>query len=261
MQALLFLHLMSISITVSKEGPIASEFTKEELEVIDIENLVETVYDIEFKRELTDDDLIGIAELLKLETKLPLKYLKPIQNSCIYIAAKSKLEDGKDFEHASVQIEPINPDWANGQIRFLPINQSIPIDTIFTISKTIPVDGNYEWVMSSDLKPTKDLRELILQENPNAKSFVLTNQKVYLFGQDIGSKLEGKFKVSWTDSIFDSLRLFRFKRPKINHLQFYVYDFMDVSLKMIMDKALSVTHSKECKKICEEIIESINAIN
>ena len=247
-----------MKISISKQGPIKKDFSEEELKLIDIDNLIETVYDVDFGRKLSDEDYIGIAEMLKLETKLPLKYLKPIQNACIYVAQKAKLDEGEtDIEKAAVVIEPLNPDWANGQIRFLPINQSIPLDTIFTISKSIPFDGNFEWVMSSDIKCTKDLKELILKENPKATHFNLTNQKVYLFGQDIGSKIEGKFKVSMTDDIFDNLRLFRFKRYEDNKLKFFIYDFLEITLNDIMDKMIQKTTSKECKRICEEIKSKI----
>ena len=251
---------IKVKITVSHNGPDAKDFSKEELEVIDIENLQETIYTIEFPTNLTDEQNIGIAELLKLETKLPMKYLKPIQNSCIYVAQKSRLPNDmkNDFEKASVVIEPMNPDWANGIIRFLPINQSIPIDTIFKISKTIPIDGKPDWVMSSDIQPIKNLKETILSENKDAKSFVLTNQKITLFGQDIGSKLEGKFKVSMTDEIFDNMQLFRFKRPESNKLMFFVYDFLDITLKDILNKANNVCKSKEGKNIINAIISELN---
>lgn len=244
-----------MKISVSAKGPKKADFSKDELELLDIDNLQETVYDVKWTRKFTDDDYIAVAEMLKLETKLPLKYLKPIQNACVYIASKGVIS--KDNQSA-VYIEPMNPDWTNGQIRFLPINQSIPLDTVFTISKTIPQDGKFEWVMSSDLKCTKNLKELILSENPKAKSFDLTNQKVYLFGQDIGSKIEGKFKVAMTDEIFDNLRLFRFKRPELDHLQFFVYNFMNVSLKDILEKMINQTKSELCKQLCKEIMEHLH---
>jgi len=125
------------------------------------------------------------------------------------------------------------------------------------ISKTIPFDGKFEWVLSSDITTSKDLKQLILSENPKAKSFVLTNQKVYLFGQDIGSKLEGKFKVSMTDDIFDNMRLFRFRRPKQNKIEFIIYDFMDISLKDVMEKALKACKNKEGKNVIESILKAL----
>lgn len=264
---------LRVSVKVSHHGPNAKDFTKEELEVLDVENLQETHYEVEFSYasdkasnkasdkalELTDIDNIGIAELLKLETKLPMKYLKPIQNSCIYVAQKARISDKQDknIESASVMIEPMNPDWVNGKIRFLLINQSIPLDTIFMISKSIAYDGTYDWVTSDDIQSIKPLKDLILSENPNAKSFVLT-VKTYLFGQDIGSKLEGKFKVAMTDDVFDNLRLFRFKRPSSNKIIFIVYDFINISLKDILLKADSVCKNKEGKRIINLILSSLN---
>ena len=248
---------LKVSIKVSHNGPNKKDFSKDELELLDIDNLQETIYTVTFPEKLTSEEKLGIEEMLKLETKIPMKYLKPIPNSCIYVAQKSKLlsSSQNDIDTASVRIEPMNPDWSNGQVRFLPINQSIPLDTIFMISKTIPYNGKFEWVMSSDITTSRDLKELILSENPSAKSFVLTNQKVYLFGQDIGSKLEGKFKVSMTDEIFDNMRLFRFKRPKQNQIEFIVYDFMDITLKNIMEKALKVCKNKNGKNVIESILK------
>ena len=253
---------LKVDIKIEHHGPKAKDFTKEELSVLDIENLQETHYILSFtydskENDLNDNDYIGIAELLKLETKLPMKYLKPIQNSCIYVAQKARLnsKQEKNIESASVMIEPMNPDWVNGKIRFLLINQSIPLDTIFMISKTIPYDGNYEWITSDDIQSIKPLKELILNENPDAKSFVLT-VKTYLFGQDIGSKLEGKFKVSMTDDVFDNLRLFRFKRPSSNTIRFIIYDFINISLKDIMIKADSICKNKEGKRIIKLILDA-----
>lgn len=248
-----------VTLQISHQGPSPKDFSKEELETLDIENLQETIYEVTFDK-LTDEDYIGIADLLKLETKLPMKYLKPIQSSCVYVAQKARVSSSLEqtVDNSPVQIEPMNPDWANGQIRFLPINQSIPLDTIFTISKQIPFDGEFQWVMSSDIVATKPLKELILQENPNAKHFVLTNRKVYLFGQDIGSRLEGKFKVSMTDDIFDSMRLFRFKRPKDNIIQFIMYDFLDIDLKYVLELCQKSIHATEhSKSIVKNILESL----
>ena len=259
---------LKVDIKITHNGPKAKDFTKEELEVLDVENLQETYYEVTFNYsdtksknkdiELEDIDNIGIAELLKLETKLPMKYLKPIQNSCIYVAQKARISSNQDknIENASVMIEPMNPDWVNGKVRFLLINQSIPLDTIFMISKSIPYDGNYEWVTSDDIQSIKPLKDLILSENPKAKSFVLT-VKTYLFGQDIGSKLEGKFKVAMTDDVFDNLRLFRFKRPSNNKLIFIIYDFTNITLKDILTKAKSVCKNKEGKRIIDLILNNI----
>ena len=260
---------LTVNISIEHHGPKAKDFTKEELEVLDVENLQETHYIVTFSYNsskdttskeisLNNDDNIGIAELLKLETKLPMKYLKPIQNSCIYMAQKARLLDNQDknIENASVLIEPMNPDWVNGKIRFLLINQSIPLDTIFMISKTIPYDGKYEWVTSDDIQSIKPLKDLILSENPNAKSFCLT-VKTYLFGQDIGSKLEGKFKVSMTDEVFDNLRLFRFKRPSENIIRFIIYDFTNITLKDILVKADLICKHKEGKRIINLILNNL----
>ena len=248
---------LKVDVEISHNGPNKKDFSKEELELLDIDNLQETIYTVNLPEKLSAEDKIGIESLLKLETKLPMKYLKPIPNSCVYVAQKARLlsSNAGNIDSASVRIEPMNPDWANGQVRFLPINQSIPLDTIFMISKTIPFDGKFEWVLSSDITTSKDLKQLILSENPKAKSFVLTNQKVYLFGQDIGSKLEGKFKVSMTDDIFDNMRLFRFRRPKQNKIEFIIYDFMDISLKDVMEKALKACKNKEGKNVIESILK------
>ena len=249
-----------VTLQISHQGPSSKDFSKEELETLDIENLQETIYTLTFDH-LSDNDYIGIADFLKLETKLPMKYLKPIQSSCVYVAQKARVTSSleQSVDNSPVQIEPMNPDWANGQIRFLPINQSIPLDTIFTISKQIPFDGEFQWVMSSDIISTKPLKELILQENPNAKHFVLTNQKIYLFGQDIGSRLEGKFKVSMTDDIFDSMRLFRFKRPKDNVIELIMYDFLDIDLKYVLELCQKSIHATEhSKAIVNDILKALN---
>ena len=71
---------LKVSVTIEHNGPNKKDFTKDELELIDIDNLQETIYIVKFSNELTIEDRMGIEEMMKLETKLPMKYLKPIPN-------------------------------------------------------------------------------------------------------------------------------------------------------------------------------------
>ena len=77
---------MSItSIKIEKMGPKASDFTKEELGLIDIDGLQRTFLKINFK-QLTDDEYFFMRDIAFNQYRIPMKYLKPIPNSFSYIS-------------------------------------------------------------------------------------------------------------------------------------------------------------------------------
>lgn len=228
------------------------DFTAEELKYIDPESLNETIYAFEFPRFekpdengyiMTNDLYLNVANLLKMEYMLPMKYLSQEVNSCKYIAQKSIIiGKEKNIENASVVIEPENPNVFE-MIQYTPINQLIPLGTVFTIDVEIPYyldDGsvpNRKKLTSKSIKTEINLEETIKKIKPDAKFLDLCNRKLQYITLDIGSKLEAKYKIE-ESNLYKSMQLFRFRRPEDNILEFVVYDLYNLDINDIFKMML-----------------------
>ena len=101
------------SVKIEKSGPIAKDFTPEELKLIDIDGLQRTYMKITFNK-LSDDEYFFIRDIAFNQYKIPMKYLKPVPNTFSYISQKSQISGKeKDIKNAGVVIEPLNADFFN----------------------------------------------------------------------------------------------------------------------------------------------------
>lgn len=256
-------------ITINK-----SVFNENDYKYIDPDNLSETVYKFIFPTTKTSDGVFGndmyiaIANIIKLQYLLPVKYLKVNDDSFSYIAQKScTAGENVSIENAAVQIEPLNANFAK-QICYTHINQMIPIGTVFYIHTEIPYkpDSTRKLLTSASIKTDEsDLDKLILSESEKNRiknpTTVLCNQCIAYGALDIGSRLDMKMSVEWNDG-YESMTLFRFRRPEDNVLEFIVYDHFNVDIKYIlnlMKKDEKLEISAEQRKFLNELLDKMIA--
>lgn len=218
-------------------------FTAEDLKYIDPENLAEEIVKFEFFEFDDNEMFLALANLLKLQYRLPVKYLKPVEGSFRYIAQKSQLTHGqKDLRTANLTIEPLNPNFPQC-ISYLPINQFIPLNTLFTLHTEIPYRSNSRKMLTSAslVCEAKNIKEKITEEAKKSGFFknndiptALFNRRVAFGAVEIGSVLDCKFSVQFTD-IHESFSLFRFRRPADNVIIFIYYKHMCINIKYILN--------------------------
>jgi hypothetical protein len=127
-----------------------------------------------------------------------MKYLKPIRELCTY------------HKNANLTIEPTHANYFNMIIPHLPINQSLRLDSVFTINVKIPFlnkkDGTNpvsKFIWSNNLKTSQETLNSVKD-----KPFL---ECVHFGAIDIGSELKGKFIVSEIDlELMQSYSLFGF---------------------------------------------------
>lgn len=273
---------MSIKYTTKHVAIDKSQFTKEDYNYIDPDMLSETHYRFEFPTNkpdengdiMSNDMYIALANILKLQYLLPVKYFKVNEQSFSYVAQKSNIiGENKGIENAAVQIEPLNGNFCK-QLRYVHINQAIPVGTTFYIHAEIPYRAEGEstpvsrkLLTSASIKTEEsDLDKKILEESKKmgiAKpSTALFNRRIAFGAIDIGSRLDMKMTVDYTD-IHESLTLFRFRTPDVNILEFVVYDHWNVDIKYILtlmknDKRLSISDHE--RKFLNDLLDKMIAV-
>lgn len=209
------------NITVMFRTPIMEMFDKHELKRYDTEGMSRFYMKCKIK-DISDDYMTGLRDILRLQYKLPIKYLKPVPGVFHYVAQKSLIiGNEKDINHASVVVEPINCDFVNA-IQYTPINQSIPVGTIVTINESIPFDTLKDGseperknLWSSNFRTIDDIENVIKNNitDKQCKRLKPWIMNCHIGAVDIGSQITGKFVVSMADTnIIKSLALFSFKR-------------------------------------------------
>ena len=261
---------MSIKYSSKRLTIDKSIFTEDDYKYIDPDMLSQTHYRFEFPTNkpdengdiMSNDMYIALANILKLQYLLPVKYFKVNEQSFSYIAQKSNIiGSNKAIENAAVQIEPLNGNFCK-QVRYVHINQAIPIGTTFYIHTEIPYRSEGDappitrkLLTSASIKTEEsDLDKKIIEEAKkmgiNNPSIALFNKRIAFGALDIGSRLDMKMTVDYTD-IHESLTLFRFHAPDVNIIEFIVYDHWNVDIKYILrlmkeDKRLSISeHERE----------------
>jgi hypothetical protein len=259
-----------------------SIFSKEDYNYIDPDMLSETHYRFEFPTNkpdengdiMSNDMYIALANILKLQYLLPVKYFKVNEQTFSYVAQKSNIiGENKGIENAAVQIEPLNGNFCK-QVRYVHINQAIPVGTTFYIHTEIPYRAEGEstpvarkLLTSASIKTEEtDLDKKILEEAKkmgiDKPSTALFNRRIAFGALDIGSRLDMKMEVDYTD-IHESLTLFRFHAPDVNILEFIVYDHWNVDIKYILrlmkeDKRLDISEHE--RKFLNDLLDKMIAV-
>lgn len=245
-----------------ENGPDLKKFTKEELNIFDADGFTRNYLKINLS-ELTDDYYEAIADILKHQYCLPMKYLQAIRESCSYVSQKAIMSDAnKDIKNADVTIEPLNADFVY-MIQYTPINQSIPLGTIVNLNVKIPFDygeDNKEperkFIWSSNLQTDKDIEAKIKSENPKSIRTKPWMECVHYGAVDIGSEIQYKYIVSEVNTkIIQSFSLFGFRRydPK---KEFIMWVFKCYNLKPI-DVLNLMLKCEDLKEVTKTFIHSV----
>lgn len=206
------------SVKLNKSGPKASDFTPDELKLIDIDGLQRSHLTIAFN-DLNDDTYFFMRDVAFNQYKLPMRYLKPIANSYSYVSQKAQISGKeKDIRNASIVIEPLNADFFN-LISYTPINQSLPIGTVVIIdveTEFDTIDGREperKFIWSNNLSTDNDITAKIMKENPASTRKEPWIKCCHYGAIDIGSRLTAKYEVATVDTeVMHSFSLFGFSR-------------------------------------------------
>lgn len=247
---------MSYNIKVKTEQikPIKEMFTKEELKYFCIDTNIRTKTTFTYKQPKEDSKEeyeINFArnQIFKNQYKIPMKYLQPEEN--LYLAQKSPLMDkSNNIKNASRIIEPINIGFADF-IKYIPINQKLPLNTTYVINCKVPYESNTRYFfMSNQLKCTEDVSKLL---GKNKYDF---DPNIHIGTLDIGSEYKGRFIVSEVNlDLFDSFSLFNFEFTD-NSFSIITYDFMEVDIKFILKEVLKRCDERS-KKFITECLEAL----
>ena len=153
--------------------------------------------------------------LFKYQYKLPMKYLKPDPNNR-YVSQKSSLTgESNRIETAFKQIEPFNIGFDN-YIQLIPINQDIPLGTVFTVDVSNPYDSTKRKFFRS-----KSIKTEGIQLNQPLKC-----DSLHIGTLDIGSSYKGRFVVSDKPEYSDCLCKYNFRIVSSDVIELLWYDFI-----------------------------------
>jgi hypothetical protein len=233
--------MKGLKITTEKISPDLSRFTEEELKWYTPECHVrtKTIFTYDKPEPDTEEEYqinFSRNQIFTSQYHLPMKYLRPIEGNC-YISQKTPLLQESDLiQNAPVSIEPLNVGF-DEYIRCIPINQNIPLETIFTIDVKLPFTEKYRKFFSS-----KHLKSI----NYDGKELPF-DPNIHIGTLDIGSEYNGKFIVSDVNlDLYNSYTKFTF-RCTDNSFTIITYDFMNVSVKQILEEVLERAKNKLTK--------------
>ena len=231
---------MSYNIKVSREQikPIKEMFTKEELKYFCVETNIRTKTTFKYKEPKPDskeeyDINFARNQIFKHQYKVPMKYLAPEEG--LYLAQKAPLLDkSNNIRNASRLIEPINIGF-NEYIKYIPINQRLPLNTTYIIDCKVPFESNTRYFfMSNQLKCTEDISKIL------GKNKYDLDPCIHIGTLDIGSEYKAKFVVSEVNlNLYDSFSLFNFEFTD-DSFSIITYDFMEVDVKYILSEILKI---------------------
>ena len=223
------------------------DFTKEQLKRIYLEGLSQ--WELIIKRNPKCDETVwsnAVNQIVLFKNSMPVKYLSPVRAKCEYMAQKSQLtKNEEDKRKASIIIEPSNADYFNMVIPHIPINQSLPLDTIVSLEEETDYTGDKAkryFLWSSNLTTEKGIKEKIKSIKPDSICLEPWQPCVHIGSLEIGSKIIGKFKVEESNyKAQNSYQLYLFTRDaddKYFTISMYYYynmlpkDLINMLLKM-----------------------------
>jgi len=235
------------SVTVEHKNLDSKLFTKKQLTMIDLHGLGRTYITIKVK-EINENYYEILMNLMKLQYKLDMKFLKPIIDVCRYISQKTPLiGNDKDISNASIVIEPLHGNIFNTIIPYTPVNQSLKVGTVVNLNAETEFTGpksTRKFLWSNNLETHEKV-----PENPWLKC-------VHYGTIDIGSKFTGKFIVSEVDTeIQQSFSLFGFRRDDSKkYITLWIYNCYNVTPKELMTKIMDKNKDPALDKYIKEVI-------
>lgn len=241
-----------IKVSKSKLEPIKSMFRKDDL--FCYETNVRTVTTFSYPKPQAgskEEYEINFArnQIFKNQYKLPMKYLMPEEG--VYLAQKSPLMDkSMDIRNAARIIEPINIGF-NEYIKYIPINQDIPLGTTYTIRCKVPYNSQTRYFfMSNQLKCTDDIKSILKKGEYDFDPYI------HIGTLDIGSEYTARFVVSEVNlNLYDSFTLFTFN-VEDDSFSIITYDFMNVDTKKILEEVLKKCDDR-AKAFIKECIKAL----
>ena len=275
------------------------DFTKEQLKRIYLEGLSQ--WEIIIKRSAKCNETSwsnAVNQIVLFKNSMPVKYLSPIRSKCEYMAQKSQLtKNEEDKRKASIIIEPSNADYFNMVIPHIPINQSLPLDTIVSLEEETDYTGDKAkryFLWSSNLTTEKDIKAKIKKIKPDSIVLEPWQPCVHIGSLEIGSKIIGKFKVEESNyKKQNSYQLYLFTRDsddkEFTISMYYYYnilpkDLINMLLKMCKNEIeynekivkgeiqiasssykppekmaeYKIVQLKDCETFCKELLNMID---
>ena len=235
-----------------------SKFTKKELSLIDIEGLSRNIVTIHFK-DINEKTCIALRDFIRNQYKIPMKFIEC--DFFQYVACKRDIKDESEGIQDYLYIEPLNNNYA-AYIRYIPVNQSIPLDThvLINIDETESQNkADYYFFRSNELETAKDIEEQIKKANPNSIYTKPWLNNVHIGSLDVNSKLTFKGKIALSNvDICNSLTMFGFNRDDDNKLfRVYTFNCFNVTPKNIFEMMLNQPIGEECKEFCKEVLKQL----
>lgn len=241
-----------IKVTESKLEPIKSMFKKDDLFCYETNIRTVTTFSYPKPKEGSKEEYeINFArnQIFKYQYKLPMKYLMPEEG--VYLSQKSPLMDkSMNIRNAARIIEPINIGF-NEYIKYIPINQDLPLGTTYTIQCRVPYNSQTRYFfMSNQLKCSEDVTKLLKKGEYDFDPYI------HIGTLDIGSEYTARFVVSDVNlKLYDSFTLFTFTVDD-DKFSIITYDFMNVGTKKILEEVLKICDDR-AKDFIKECIKAI----
>ena len=244
-----------IKVKLEFMSPDRKRFSPKELKLIDIEALSRHTMTITIPK-YDKDTYTVLREIVANQFKLPMKYIECVDYR--YCAKKHEMKN--EQVDAYLYIEPLNNDYPS-YIRYIPINQSLPLDTNIVIdvdTEKLGLPPNFYYIWSNNMQTDANIEQIIKKENPKSIFTRPWCNCCHIGSIDINSKFYYKGKVSLVNTdVFDSMSLFAFKRNDEKHyFKILTYDCYNVTPVDIIEKMLKQPGiSEPTKEFCKEILK------
>lgn len=252
-----------IKVTQRTLKPDLSKFTKDELKMLDDTGISRHIIDITIDK-YDDDTYKALRDIINNQYKLPMKYIDCVfyryaaykRNNII----KNEDEKGNTNNNKDVLIiEPLNNNYEE-YIRYIPINQSLPLDTNIVIDiDTSKYEPNYYYFTSNTMKTDDNIEDIIKKERPDSITLKPWLDHAHIGSLDIDSKLTFKGRVRMVNQdIFNSFCLFNFRRDDEKHyFTIYTFDCFNITPKDILELMLKQNVTDQCKAFCKAVLSKL----